>query len=225
MLAPDLYLEFFDEVCQRFTRNGNPLFIPETSANANNVLSAFGRFNAIGFSPFGIERSVGPDTELAAAYRVVSQLAPAIVAQQGKDTITAVRMNQGDAPVKVKLGNYTLELTYVGRGRVPIAPQPAVPGQAPQPPQGPPPVEATAILIASGPDEFYFGAVGGGIRIAFSPNTPGPQIVGQGDIQEGKFVDGAWQVVRQLGGDDTGQGEILTVRQNTALRVTVYRYE
>jgi hypothetical protein len=225
MLAPDLYLEYFDEVCQRFTRNGNPLFIPETSANANNVLSAFGKFNAIGFSPFGIERSVGPDTELAAAYRVVSQLTPAIVAQQGKDTITAVRMNQGDAPVKVTLGNYTLELTYVGRGRVPIAPQPATPGQAPRPPQGPPPVEATAILIASGPDEFYFGAVGGGIRIAFSPNTPGPQIVGQGDVQEGKFVDGAWQVVRQLGGDDTGQGEILTVRQNTALRVTVYRYE
>ena len=56
MLAPDLYLEYFDEVCERFTRNGNPLFIPETSANAANVMSAFGKFNAIGFSPFGIER-------------------------------------------------------------------------------------------------------------------------------------------------------------------------
>src|SRR5208283_1706289 len=99
ILAPDLYLEYFDEVCQRFTRNGNPLFIPETSANAVNVMSAFGKYNAIGFSPFGIERSVGPDTELAAAYRVISQLAPAIVAQQGKGTITAVRLNRGDAPL------------------------------------------------------------------------------------------------------------------------------
>jgi hypothetical protein len=32
-------------------------------------------------------------------------------------------------------------------------------------------------------------------------------------------------VVRQLGGDDTGQGEILSLRPNTVLRVTVYRYE
>ena len=50
------------------------------------------------------KEAVGPDTDLAAAYRVVSQLTPAIAAQQGKETITAVRMNQGDAPLKVKLG-------------------------------------------------------------------------------------------------------------------------
>ncbi len=42
---------------------------------------------------------------------------------------------------------------------------------------------------------------------------------------EGKFADGKWVVVRQLGGDDTGQGEILTLRPNTILRVLLYRYE
>jgi hypothetical protein len=228
VLAPDLYLQYFDEVCERFTRNGNPLFIPETSANAANVMSAFGKYNAIGFSPFGIERSVGPDTELAAAYRVISQLAPAIAAQQGKGTITAIRLNRGDAPLNVKLGDYTLNLTYVGAGRVPIAPEPAAAGQqrpAGAAAQGPPPVQAAAILMAAGPDEFYFGAGAGGMRIGFTPNTPGPGIVGLGDVQEGKFVDGKWRVVRQLGGDDTGQGEILSLRPNTVLRVTVYRYE
>jgi beta-galactosidase GanA len=228
VLAPDLYLQYFDEVCERFTRNGNPLFIPETSANAANVMSAFGKYNAIGFSPFGIERSVGPDTELAAAYRVISQLAPAIAAQQGKGSITAVRMNRGDAPLSVKLGDYTLNLSYTGAGRVPIAPEPATAGQQ-RPPgtaaQGPPAVQAAAILIAAGPNEFYFGAGAGGLRIGFTPNTPGPPIIGLGDVQEGKFVDGKWSVVRQLGGDDTGQGEILSLRPNTVLRVTVYRYE
>jgi hypothetical protein len=229
VLAPDLYLEYFDDVCERFTRNGNPLFIPETSANPSNVMSAFGKYNAIAFSPFAIERSVGPDTDLAAAYRVISQLAPAIAAQQGKGTMTAVRMNQGDDPLNVKLGDYTLELSYIGTGRVPIAPQPAAaPGQQRPPaaaPQGPPPVQAAAILIAAGPNEFYFGAAAGGLRIGFTPNTPGPRIVGLGDVQEGKFVDGKWRVVQQLGGDDTGQGEILSLRPNEVLRVTVYRYE
>ena len=222
LLAPDLYLEYFDEVAARITRNGNPLFIPETSTDAANVLPAFGKFNAIGFSPFFIERSAAPDTELAGAYRVVAQLTPAIAAQQGKQTITAVRMNPGDAPLNVKLGDYTLIVTYVGAGRVAIAPEAPVAGQPAPVPQGPP---ATAILIAAGPDEFYFGAVGGGIRIAFAATTPGPPIVGLGDVQQGKFVENQWRVVRQLGGDDTGQGEILTVRPNQALRVNVYRYQ
>jgi hypothetical protein len=185
------------------------------------VLSAFGKFNAIGFSPFFIEHSAAPDTELAGAYALVSQLAPAIAAQQGKETITAVRLNQGDAPLDLKLGNYTLTLTCVGTGRVPIAPDPSATPAA-RDPKAP---EAVAILIAAGPDEFYFGSVGGGIRIAFAPTTPGPKIVGLGDVQQGKFVQGEWRVVRQLGGDDTGQGEILTVRPNAPLRVTVYRYE
>jgi hypothetical protein len=41
----------------------------------------------------------------------------------------------------------------------------------------------------------------------------------------GKFVDGKWVMVQQLAGDDTGQGELLTLRANTFMRVTVYRYE
>ncbi len=241
ILAPDLYLQYFDEVAQRFTRNGNPFFVPETSANAANAFLAVGKYNAIGFSPFGIERSVAPDNELAAAYHVLSEMAPAILAQQGKDTIATVLMNQGDAPAKVKLGDYTLSITYVGRGRVPIAPEPAAPagrGQAAQagPPQAqaggrggqgaqPGPAQANAILVASGPDEFFMCAGSGGIRIAFTPNSPGPATVGLGDVQEGRFVDGKWVVVRQLGGDDTGQGEILSLRANTVMRVTVYRYE
>jgi hypothetical protein len=57
-------------------------------------------------------------------------MAPMIAAHQGKDSITAVRLNQGDAPKRVALGNYTLELSYTGRGRVPIAPEPGTTPQA-----------------------------------------------------------------------------------------------
>jgi hypothetical protein len=232
ILAPDLYLEYFDEVCDRFTRNGNPLFIPETGTNPANVLIAFGKYGAIGYSPFAIERGVTPDSDLAAVYRLVAQMAPMIAAHQGRDSITAARLNQGDAPKRVALGNYTLELSYTGRGRVPIAPEPVKPQQAQSgPPAAQPgrggagqaPMEAAAILIAAGPDEYYLG--GGGFRIAFTANTPGPATVGLGIVQEGKFVDGKWVVLRQLGGDDIGQGEILNLRPNTILRVVVYRYE
>jgi hypothetical protein len=222
ILAPDLYLQYFDEVCDRFTRNGNPLFIPETGSTPANVLTAFGKYGAIGYSPFAIERSVSAESDLAAVYRLVSQMAPMIAAHQGKDSMTAVRLNQGDAPKRVALGNYTLELTYTGRGRVPIAPEPGTTPQArATAPAGQP--AAAAILVAAGPEEYYLG--GGGFRIAFSANTTGPATVGLGIVQEGKFVDGKWVVVRQLGGDDIGQGEILSLRPNTILRVVVYRYE
>jgi hypothetical protein len=241
LLAPDLYLEYFDEVCERFTRNGNPLFIPETSSNPVNAINAFVKFNAIGYSPFYIERGVGPDTDLAAAYRRITSLAPAIAAQQGKNRMGTARISPGDPPLKLILGDYTLNLTGMGRGPIPIAPPPT---PAPQPggqqstqAQGQPQGgrgqmgqqqaagTGVAIFIAAGPNEFYMSGGNGNIRVAFTPNTPGAQTVGLGDVQEGKFVDGKWVVVRQLGGDDTGQGELLTLRANSLLRVTVYRYE
>ena len=244
--APDLYISQFEETCQRWIRNGNPLFIPETSANATNAVLAFTKYGAIGYSPFGIERSVGPDTALAGAYRLLGDMAPAILAHQGKNTMALVQMKEGDPPQKISLGNYTLELTYMGSRRAPIAPAPPTPaGQTPAPGRGqnapagqPAPAggrgagrgaaqtstDVLAIFIANGPDEYFMGGTNG-LRITFTPNTPGPPAVGLGDVQVGRFVDGKWTVVRQLGGDDTGQGEILSLRPNTVQRVTVYRYK
>jgi hypothetical protein len=226
ILAPDLYLQYFDDVAARFERNGNPLFIPETSTNAANLLMAVGKFNTIGFSPFGIDGNRPIPADLAAAYSLLDRFSPLILAHQGKGTMTAVRLNQGDPPLDVKLGNYTLTLTYTGRATH-IAPQPK--GQTvASPPMGPaaatpePPLEAAAILINTGPDEYYFA--GGGMRIDFTPNTPGPQNVGLGDVQEGNFADGKWKETRQIEGDDDAQGEILILHPYSALRVKLYRF-
>jgi hypothetical protein len=230
ILAPDLYLEYFDDVCERFTRNGNPLFIPETSTNPANAVVAVGRYNTIGFSPFGIDgnRPIGAD--LAATYSILEQLSPMILARQGTDSVTAVRLNPGDAPKHVKLGNYTLTLTYTGRNtRLPPQTRGQVVGSPPPPSAAPVNTnetspEAAAVLISTSSDEYYFGGAGGTMRVDFTANSPGPGNVGLGDIQEGKFVDGKWVVTRQLAGDDDAQGEILVLRPNTILRVTLYRY-
>jgi hypothetical protein len=229
ILAPDLYLPYFDDVAARFARNGNPLFIPETNSNAANLVMAVGKYNTIGFSPFGIDgnRPISPD--LANAYHMLSQLTPLIGAHQGTDYLTAARLVPGDPPKTVKLGDYTLTLTYSGQS-FHLAPQTKgdVVGSPPPPsattavPE--PPSDAAAILINTATDEYYFGAVGAGIRVDFTANTPGPANVGLGDVEEGKFVDGKWVVLRQLAGDDTAQGEILVLRPNVILRVTLYRF-
>ena len=229
ILAPDLYLPYFDEVCERFSRNGNPLFIPETSTDESNVIMAVGKYNAIGFSPFGVDGGRPIPPELAATYEMLSQLSPMILAHQGSGTMTAVRMIQGDPPKQVKLGNYTLTFTYTGRIRG-LAPQAkgGVVSPPPRQPIGTPsaepltPLEAAAVVIATGPDEFYFG--GGGMRVDFTANTPGPSNVGLGVVQQGRFVDGKWELTRWIEGDDDAQGEILVLHPSTILRVMLYRF-
>ena len=229
ILAPDLYLPYFDEICERFSRNGNPLFIPETGTNAANVIMAVGKHNAIGFSPFGVDGGRPIPQDLAATYEMLNEFAPLILAHQGTDTMTAVRMVQGDPPKQVKLGNYTLTFTYTGRimrlaaqakgGVLASPPPPKQPGAEAEEPL--PPLEAATVVISTGPDEYYFG--GGGLRVDFTPNTPGPPNVGLGVVQTGRFVDGKWELTRWIEGDDDAQGEILVLNPGTIVRVQLYR--
>jgi hypothetical protein len=68
---------------------------------------------------------------------------------------------------------------------------------------------------------------GSGLTITFAPNTPGPPIVGLATVEEGRSADGRWVPGRTLAGDDTGQGNNVSlrgVRGPGILRVTLYRY-
>lgn len=82
---------------------------------------------------------------------------------------------------------------------------------------------AAAIFIAVGPDEYF--VAGSGITVSFSPDTPGPALAGLGTVEEGNFVNGRWVPGRQLAGDETEQGNHLSLRSLGIQRVTLYRYE
>jgi hypothetical protein len=203
LFGTDIYDPDFVVMCARYTQSGNPLFIAETrglppNGLGNRVLYAFGRHDAIGFSPMGIERPTTPDIELTSAYDVIAQLAPLIVQHQGNSTMSAVVLGSKDPPRKIQVGNYTLEVSFRAPPGVPGGPQP----QEPFP-------NSAAIFIATGPDEFY--AAGNGVTVTFSPNTPGPPFAGLATVEEGTFVNGRWVPGRRLAGDDAGQGETLVL--------------
>jgi hypothetical protein len=210
-LAPDLYLtQVLTELCTRYTRQANPLFIPETAGGAEapaNVLYAMAQFDAIGFSPFGIERQVNVVTPLQGVYEQIRNLTPIILEHQGTGTMAAARFTAENASQKISLGNYTAEISVARNRR-----------------SGPvlPTLPATAILISTGPDEYYI--IGESLLVTFSANGPGPEQVGLGTVEEGSFVDGKWVPGRRLAGDDTEQGATSSVRVGGALRVTLYRY-
>jgi len=199
----DIYNPDFVAMCARYTQSGNPLFIAETRGFPPygleaRVLYAFGRHDAIGFSPMGTERPTTPDIELTSSYGVIAQLAPLILEHQGNGTMSAVVLGPNDPPQKVRVGNYTLEAGFV-------TPR-ALPGSPPPPEPFP---NSAAIFIATGPDEFY--AAGNGVTVTFTPNTPGPPLAGLATVEEGTFVNGRWVPGRRLAGDDAGQGQNLVL--------------
>jgi len=215
IFSPDAYNDFADW-CAKYDRSGNPLFVPESrggSEGAARMLYAFGRHNAIGYSPMGIERSSTPDPDLTTAYDLVTQLAPLISAHQGDGSMSAVMLRSpSDPPQKVPVGNYTLQVVFTSPRR--IAGEP--------PPQGNR-SPAAAIFIAAGPDEYY--AAGSGLAISFSPNTPGPPLAGLATVEEGIFVHGRWVAGRRLEGDDSDEGQFLMLGSKKGIQhFTLYRY-
>jgi beta-galactosidase GanA len=229
-LAPDIYFNF-KEWTAKYDRSGNPLFIPEARGGAEGAASAFyafGHHNAMGFSPFAIEGGGGAASAaanpMAASYGILSQLTPLILEHQAKGTgMDAVLLEELTPSQRIRVGDYTLELTGTTQARRATAPAPGqggvITGDEPSVPHG--------IFFAIGPNEYILA--GRSLSIKFRPETPGPAIVGLGTVQEGRFVNGKWVFSRQLGGDDTGQGTSLTLRGSERgpgiLRVTLYRYE
>jgi len=205
MLSPDVYLPEFDKIATRYNRIGGPLFVPESAATpvgAANAFYAIGQLKGIGYSPMGIDQptrltgfrpgtGVTPplptDVEnlpFPKTYRVLAQLTPLILENQAKGTIGAAWLNKGHQTVDIDLGGYTVNVDLTRNRRAPdIVPE-----------------VGYAILIASGPDEFF--VAGSDVQVTFLPTTSGPPIAGLARVEAGRFEDGRWVVTRLLAGDD-----------------------
>ncbi|HMB94518.1 MAG TPA: DUF5597 domain-containing protein [Tepidisphaeraceae bacterium] len=184
-LSPDLYITtHFDEVVKRYLHVGIPLFIPETANDARCALSAFLDYNAIGFSPFAVDRNlvpgvgptsnpttlpatnpvVPPNEALAQTYNVLNFLMPEILECQTKGTLLRLPPIEADATEnhqEVKLGNYTLDIRYGGGGviggRTFRRPDSSAAAPSAQPQMQPPP-PTTQSLTAGFPSNYFPGA-------------------------------------------------------------------
>ena len=235
-LSPDIYLADFAGIAATYSRNGNPLFIPETRPDPANAFYAFGQLNAQMYSPFAIERRVSDDDPLSKAYGVLQQLAPLILQHQEDGTVKAVVVDPGSTPQKVQLGNYIFDAA-VGRGWRAAQPPPAAPAAAPAKsvagvpqtpsPLGPPPARGYAILIQIGPDDFWVAGANLNIKLASTlASTPMASLAA---VEEGEFENGKWIVGRHLAGDDTGMGgddraSLQLTAAPTILRVSLFSY-
>ncbi|AYV47613.1 hypothetical protein CFHF_13360 [Caulobacter flavus] len=222
LLSPDIYFPNFNDLAARFVRPDNALFVPEAN-NASapetpaNAFYAFGKLDALGFSPFAIE-SVNAEEHraIAGAYDVLRQLTPALLAAQGKGTMAGFKpriLEDGtvlDAPVSQVMGDYRFEVGFIDPWTPKAAQKPGAHG---------------GLIIQAGPEEYLIA--GRGIVVTFAGAGKGPPLAGIDKAEEGVFdPEGRWVPRRLLNGDQTHQGRHIRLApdQFQIQRVKFYRY-
>ena len=220
-ISPDIYFTNFAYWAERYRREGNPLFVPETyggAPGAANAYYAFGQLDAIGFSPFGIDRRMpAPDAALqplAAAYAVLDHLGPKILQKQGSDQLAAIVLEGSEQRFgKISFGGYDITVNWAGA--------PNIPGVAEEANR-----RIGVLFIQESADEFLI-AGSGSATLSFAPgSTKGAQTVGIASIDEEVLIDGKWIWQRRLNGDENGQGQVLRLSASNAAvyKIRLYRY-
>ena len=222
VIAPDIYFPDFVELAARYHRPNNPLLVPEAGRADQqevpaNAFYAFGKLDALGFSPFSIESVDNqPMRQLAGAYGTLEQLAPFILASQGLGRMSGFRprvLGEGtvqDAPVTETIGAFRFTVSFIDT-QIPRALQNTA--------------SHGGMIIEVGPEDYI--VAGQGMIVTFEPSDdPGAQ-AGIDNVWEGSFdASGNWVPGRLLNGDQTHQGRHLRLPpgQFQIQRVRLYRY-
>ena len=225
-IAPDIYFPDFTNWTERYTRNGNPLFIPEALRNnaaSVNALYAFAEHDAIGFSPFGIESiDRQPGELLKGSYNLIAQLEPLILEKQGTGDMRGfLQVSERQiAPTQVRLGGYEMHIAYeyalppsLADGVINESGDISPAGRLP----------AGGLVIELADNEFLFAGMG--ITITFDSLKAGKK-AGILQAEKGRFVDGVWKNELWLSGDQTHQGRHIRLVPGafSIQRVKLYDY-
>ncbi len=211
-LSPDIYGTNFVEWCDLYTRQGDPLLIPETWWNkpeyVTYMLYAIGNYNTLGVAPFGIDRLEPEEYQpLSEMYSAVAYLSPEIIEYQGdKNKMNAFLIDKDTPFVEFEMDDYIVKAElYKRRGTYRVD-------------------SAYGIILKTGKDKFTI--TGGNAVISFRPKAPTFK-AGIGPVDEYIDINGKWQKGRRLGGDETnrGQGVFLPVEGIGIQDVTVYKYQ
>ena len=217
MLAPDFYSDdftLFRSIVATYARADNPLFFPESHFDAT-----FGRYffyalghGAIGFSPFGIDRSLQPavpNPQGITASANADRVNPAenYVLFRGPDEQIAKANLEGRLYTAVEDKGAARQSIHLSGADAVVS------FGFPQPdgafPPGTPNMQGRALVAQLGPLDFLVT----GFDVSVSFVVPATDLEKQPNQQmeilraeEGQYVDGAWRATRILNGDQTDRG-------------------
>lgn len=212
LLAPDIYSSDFKTVCQKYTRSGNPLLIPEAKRDTEperKALYAIGEHDAICFSAFGIDDPDFPaDHPLADTYNLVSSILHLITKFHGTGKTRAF-LQYKEQDTSIDFEKYRFDITYNHKsGEGPIA---------------------SGLIIELALDEFLVAGLD--CTITFASKDPDLPRAGVLTIQEGRYEKQQWLPGRLLNGDETGHGTAVRLASKFAdtdfplRRVRLYQFK
>ncbi len=212
-LSPDIYFKSFVEWTTKFNRQGNPMFIPEVGNDQSlaNAFYAFAEHNIIGYSPFSIESLENPEnSQVANGYKVLEQLTPLIIENQGKGNMRGVLLDSADEKKQIKLGDYIFNFSHAYSWKY------AARTEGDNPRFG-------GMIIMLAPDEFLIA--GRGLIVTFQTNSD--YIAGIASIDEGYYENGKWIAGLRMNGDQSHQGRHLNLPGNifSMQKVKLYKYK
>ena len=229
ILAPDIYMpEYvnYTTVLERYARPDNALFVAETGnapEYARYLFAALGH-DGIGWVPFGMDytpygnfplgvKRTTPDTikPFALGFALVNQGMREFARAASEGRLHGVAEQPGVPEQTIRLNDRWS--ATIGYGMPHFWFQGAVPGN-PEPIGG-------ALIAELGPDEFL--VTGMHARVTLHPSARDEALI-YDRVEEGRYVDGAWQFQRNWNGDQTDYGlNFSDAVQLLRVRLATYR--
>jgi beta-galactosidase GanA len=216
-LSPDFYNPDFKHWCDLYTRQGDPLFVPEHAFDATiaaKALYTFANYEGIGFAPFSIENPDNKNAEaLGKMYGLINSMSLLITTNTGKNKINGALLNKIKQDTALVMGKYEITvkhdytLSWTAGSRTEDWPMGSV------------------MIIQVNENEFY--VTGTGFVLTFKNNQNKLLNVGLLKVDEGTFENNEWKIIRHLNGDQTHQGRHVNIPTNQygIQRVKLYEYE
>ncbi len=224
VLAPDIYVQNFTEICEEYAKCGNPLYIPETATHGHcgpREVYTVGRHHAMCYSPFGFEDMggeftasmgflFGMDTSdpLLAMLQDVEEyrwytdtlrsMMPLLTERYGTKKLQAVIAERPDDDTMV-FGTYGFKALMSG---------PMIQRN-----------DGVCLVLQESEDTFYVVA-NGCMLVPFSADQEKPYL----DIlafEDGRFENGEWKRQRRLNGDEAA---IMRYGEPVLLRIQLFAY-
>lgn len=221
--APDIYLPDFNEICQRFVKLRNPLFIPEAAGHslaAVRQLYVIGHYHAMCYSPFAIEElgetqsyemgeQMGIDSsdpalklsqniaQYAKLNELLIQMMEIIAEKYGSDELQAAAKENGEGEI-LKFKDFGFRVTYH---------HPMVKCR-----------EGACLIVKQAENEFLILGCGCYV-LPISMNDEYPYLEYL-SLEEGVMKNAEWKMLRKLNGDE----ERICMNEPTILRVKLNLY-
>lgn len=223
VLCPDIYVPEFLEVCDDYARN-QALMIPEAAVHsyaASRLAFSIGHYHAMGYSPFGFDDIGKPFSavqgflfgmdvtdpalktpqdfeEYAWFGKTLSAMMPLVAERYGTDDLQAVCAEQKEAQSMLDFGKLKLVVVF-------------------QNPMVPMPANGVVMGVRVSENEFFVLAYHS-ILALVAGDAKNLDIL---TLEEGQFVDGAWQRGRRINGDEAAS---LMIDKPQLLRLIIHTY-